>query len=235
VCDESLACQGLNSNLGHFDSFTLILVSCGESCLLILSCAGSRCDMVDSHEDLGRSGRSGAEDWDGQAKVRYSVVGRSRDRVTLCAVCTVHKETRSASFLVEPQNQVHRVSRFGPQNQHLWFSDLGLKITVMVSWFGPQNQEGYGFSVAPQNRGEDDSARGTRQDMAACFAWKQVTLGFFSLASRLVEARRWVVHVTSLWKLHRVKAEDEQVDATGCVGPFYPKIIVLVYWAVGKI
>jgi hypothetical protein len=24
--------------------------------------------------------------------------------VTLCAVCTVHKETRSAGFLVEPQN-----------------------------------------------------------------------------------------------------------------------------------
>jgi hypothetical protein len=42
---------------------------------------------------------------DGQPQVRYSVVGRSRDRVTLCAVCTVHKETRGASFLVEPQNQ----------------------------------------------------------------------------------------------------------------------------------
>jgi hypothetical protein len=35
----------------------------------------------------------------------YSVVGRSRGRVMLCAVCTVHKETRSAGFLVKPQNQ----------------------------------------------------------------------------------------------------------------------------------
>jgi alpha-D-ribose 1-methylphosphonate 5-triphosphate synthase subunit PhnG len=42
---------------------------------------------------------------DDQAQVGYSVVGRSRGRVTLCAVCTVHKQTRSISFLVQPQNQ----------------------------------------------------------------------------------------------------------------------------------
>jgi hypothetical protein len=39
------------------------------------------------------------------AQVGYSVVGRSRGRVAPCAVCTWHVETRSASFLVEPQNQ----------------------------------------------------------------------------------------------------------------------------------
>jgi hypothetical protein len=39
------------------------------------------------------------------AQVGYSVPGRSRGRVTPCAVCTWHVETRSASFLVEPQNQ----------------------------------------------------------------------------------------------------------------------------------
>jgi hypothetical protein len=37
---------------------------------------------------------------DGQAQVGYSVIGRSRGRVTLCAVCTVHKEARSTCFLV---------------------------------------------------------------------------------------------------------------------------------------
>jgi hypothetical protein len=31
------------------------------------------------------------------------------------------------------------------------FGDLGLKITATVSWFGPQNQLGYGLPVAPQN------------------------------------------------------------------------------------
>jgi hypothetical protein len=45
-----------------------------------------------------------------------------------------------------------RVFRFGPQNRYLWFGDLGLKITVMVSWFVPQNQVGFSLSVAPQNR-----------------------------------------------------------------------------------
>jgi hypothetical protein len=51
---------------------------------------------------------------------------------------------------------VARVSRFGPQNQQLRFGDLGLKITVAVSWFGSQNHAGYGLSVAPQNRWEGD-------------------------------------------------------------------------------
>jgi hypothetical protein len=45
-----------------------------------------------------------------------------------------------------------RVSRFEPQNWQLWFGDLGLKITATVSRFGPQNQAGFGLSVAPQNR-----------------------------------------------------------------------------------
>jgi hypothetical protein len=39
------------------------------------------------------------------AQVGYFVAERSRGRVALCAVCTWHVETRSASFLVEPQNQ----------------------------------------------------------------------------------------------------------------------------------
>jgi hypothetical protein len=38
-------------------------------------------------------------------QVGYLVTGRSRGRVTLCAVCTMHVETRSTSFLIEPQNQ----------------------------------------------------------------------------------------------------------------------------------
>jgi hypothetical protein len=63
-------------------------------------------------------------------------------------------------FLVEPRNQgqwfvsglalepLGRVSHFGPQNRQLRFGDLGLKITMTVSWFGPENQAGIGLSVA---------------------------------------------------------------------------------------
>jgi hypothetical protein len=62
---------------------------------------------------------------DGQAQAGYSVAGWLRGRVTLCAVCTMHKEMRSAGFLDWPQNQGRwfvsglaskphgRVSRFG--------------------------------------------------------------------------------------------------------------------------
>jgi hypothetical protein len=67
------------------------------------------------------------------------MAGRSRGRVMLCAVCTVHKEMMSAGFLVEPQNEGQRVSRFWPQNQLLRFGDLAHKITVSILWFGPQN------------------------------------------------------------------------------------------------
>jgi hypothetical protein len=55
--------------------------------------------IVAGVEDLVR--RAG----DGEEQVGYSVAGRSGGRVMLCVVCTVHEETRSASFLVEPQNQ----------------------------------------------------------------------------------------------------------------------------------
>jgi hypothetical protein len=93
---------------------------------------------------------------DGQAHVEYWVAGRSGGRMMLCAVCTMHKETRSAYFLVEPQNQSRRVSRFVPQNWQLRFSDLGIKITATVSFLGPQNQAGDGLLVVPQNRWEED-------------------------------------------------------------------------------
>jgi hypothetical protein len=64
---------------------------------------------------------------DGQAQVRYSVAERSRDWVTLCVLYTVHKETRSAGFLVEPQNQGRRFLLVWPQNRWLQFLWFGLK------------------------------------------------------------------------------------------------------------
>jgi hypothetical protein len=44
---------------------------------------------------------------------------------------------------------VARVFQFESQNRQLWFGDFGLKITVTVFWFGPQNQAGFDLSVAP--------------------------------------------------------------------------------------
>jgi hypothetical protein len=79
------------------------------------------------------------------AQIRYSVADRSRGQVTSCAVYTVHMETRSVGFLVEPQNQgrrfvsglalkpLGRFYLFWSQNRQLRFGDLSLKITATVS------------------------------------------------------------------------------------------------------
>jgi hypothetical protein len=49
-------------------------------------------------------------------QVGYSVAGRSGGRVTPCVVCTVHIETGSADFLIEPKNKVYNLSVVSPQN-----------------------------------------------------------------------------------------------------------------------
>jgi hypothetical protein len=53
-----------------------------------------------------------------------------------------------------------QVSLFGPQNRQLRFGDLAHKIITTVSWFEPQNQVGYGLSIAPQNQREDEDGAG---------------------------------------------------------------------------
>jgi hypothetical protein len=82
-----------------------------------------------------------------------------------CAVCTWYVKTRSAGFLVEPQNQGRRFvsglaskpvvtvfTGLASKPVVTVFSSLASKLVATVSWFGPQNQEGFGLSVAPQNR-----------------------------------------------------------------------------------
>jgi hypothetical protein len=55
--------------------------------------------MTCSDEDRGRSRRPGAEDrgWSHRLGTRWP-----GGRVAPCAVCTMHVETRSTGFLVEP-------------------------------------------------------------------------------------------------------------------------------------
>jgi hypothetical protein len=84
------------------------------------------------------SRRPGAYERGWSSTDQYSRVGRSGGRVTMCVIYTVHKETRSVSFLVWPQNQGRHVSQFGPQNQQLRFGDFRLKITATISWFESQ-------------------------------------------------------------------------------------------------
>jgi hypothetical protein len=111
--------------------------------------------MAGSDENHGRSRRPGADNrgWSSTGRVLSGrTIERSGD-----TVCGLH---RAQGFLVWPQNWWLRVSRFGPQNRQLQFGDLDLKITVMVSWFRPQNQVGDGLSVVPQSRWEDKDGVG---------------------------------------------------------------------------
>jgi hypothetical protein len=62
------------------------------------------------------------------AQVGYSMARRSRGRVAPCAVYTVHMETRSVGFLVEPQNQGRRfVSGLASKPLGRFLFGLGLK------------------------------------------------------------------------------------------------------------
>jgi hypothetical protein len=87
------------------------------------------------------------------AQVGYSVAGRSRGRVAPCAVCTWHVETRSASFLVEPQNQGRRfVSGLASKPVATVSSGLALKPAATVSP-GSALKSVVSFLVEPQNQG----------------------------------------------------------------------------------
>jgi hypothetical protein len=77
---------------------------------------------------------------------------RSRGRVTLCAVCTVHEE-KSASFLVEPQNKVDGFSRFGLKTDGLRFIGWAKKPSSTVCQWFDHKTTGTGFLVWPQNQG----------------------------------------------------------------------------------
>jgi hypothetical protein len=91
------------------------------------------------------------------AQVGYSVVGWSRGQVAPCAVCTWHVETRSATFLVEPQNQGLRfvsglaskpLRQFSPVWPQNWWRRF-LPVWPQNRWSSfvvePQNQGGGGF------------------------------------------------------------------------------------------
>jgi hypothetical protein len=67
------------------------------------------------------------------AQVGYSVAGRSGGRVTLCVVCTMHKETRSAGFSVVHQNQGLRFVSGLTSKSLGWFVS-GL-VSKQLGWF----------------------------------------------------------------------------------------------------
>jgi hypothetical protein len=73
--------------------------------------------------------------------------------VALCAVCTWHVETRSAGFLVEPQNQGRRfVSGLASKPAVTVFASLASKLVATV-FSDLASKPVVGFLVEPQNQG----------------------------------------------------------------------------------
>jgi hypothetical protein len=97
----------------------------------------------------------------------------------------------------------------------------------MVSWFGPQNQAGYGLSIAPQNRQEDEDDAGHVSRSSGLFRLEvsQAMVSQFGL--KIGRGTMRMVHVESSRKLHQVEAKNGRVDAMGCVGPYYPNFAIL--------
>jgi hypothetical protein len=64
------------------------------------------------------------------------------------------------------------------------------------------------------------------------FAWKQVTLEFFSLTLRLAEVRRRVVYAAPSQRLRWDQVEDGRVDTTGYVKSCYTYFTVFMYYII---
>jgi hypothetical protein len=192
-------------------------VSCEETCLLVSWCVGDRCGMVGSDEDWVRSRRLSAENrgWLGRGQV-------------LGAQTTVDNETRSASFLVWNQNHGQLVFLFRPQNRLRRFGELAYKITATISWFGPQNQVGYGLSVVPQNwlEDEDDVGHASRSSslLHVESSWTSVSHSSLMTGGGIAQ----IVHVASSWRSRGDEAEDGWVDTMGCIELFYPYFAIFV-------
>jgi hypothetical protein len=95
------------------------------------------------------------------------------------------------NFLVEPQNQ----GGGGFPSLSLKTGSSGLVIWALKS---PRQFLGLGLKTDGGR-----SAWDTCQDLVACFTWKQVWLGFPSLACRLAKARRRVMHVAPSRRLRQ--------------------------------
>jgi hypothetical protein len=90
---------------GNFDGSTLIYHVCVEN-HVCLSHGVHVTDVVwwTAMRTMAGIGGMVQRTGDGQSQVGYSVAGRSRGRVILCVVCTMHKEMKSVDFFVWSQN-----------------------------------------------------------------------------------------------------------------------------------
>jgi hypothetical protein len=104
------------------------------------------------------------------------------------------------------------------------FGDLVHKITVAVSWFGPQNQVGYGLSVMPQNRWEDEDGVGHALISSSLLhleaSWARVSESILKTGGGAAR----MVNLASSQRSSGDEVEVGWVDAMGCIRLFYPQL-----------
>jgi hypothetical protein len=90
----------------------------------------------------------------------------------------------------------------------------------VIYWFVHQKQVVDGLSVAPHNGQEVDVERHALRSSGLLH--REASRAKFSqFTSKLVNERRWIVHVTSSQMSRKDKVEDRRIDATGYIGLFY--------------
>jgi hypothetical protein len=85
---------------------------------------------------------------------------------------------------------------------------------------------GYGLSVTLQNQQEDEDDAGHGSRYSGLLFLEASWVRVFQSDLKTGGGVTWMVHMTSLQRLHRVEPEDGRVDTTGCIGPFYLNFIV---------
>jgi hypothetical protein len=143
--------------------------------------------------------------------------------------------------VVYPQNHWDDLSVIWHQNHWDSFSQFDLKTDSygLVIWFSKSPRQFLGlclktkramvYRLCHKTDRRIKTVRGTHRDLAACFTRKKVGLGFFSLASRLTEVWRRLIHVAPLPRSCEDQVKDGWVDEMYCVRLCYPPLPFSMY------
>jgi hypothetical protein len=91
---------------------------------------------------------------------------------------------------------------------------------MTVFWFGPQTLVGYGLSVAPQNRREDEDDVGHASRSSDLLHLEVSRARIFQSSLKTSGCVVQMVHVASSQMSCGDEVEDRRVDATGCIRLF---------------
>jgi hypothetical protein len=92
----------------------------------------------------------------------------------------------------------------------------------------PQNQVGYGLSVASQNRWEDEDGTGHTSRSSGLFYLEASLVRIFQSSLKTGGGAAHMVHVASSQRSRGEEVEDGQVDAMGCIRFFYHNFAIFI-------